>query len=85
MDIIGTLKRNSGVVLGASTGVFVAPLLLGKARSLVDLGQYTDLVWSVGIAALSIGLFKSKPAAASAFAGVFLAHGIAAVVPQLTA
>jgi len=85
MAVIGTLKRNSGVVLGATAGVFAAPLVLSKAHSLVDLGQYTDLVWSVGVAAAAIMLMKSKPDAAAAFAGVFLAHGIAAVVPQLTA
>jgi len=85
MGLIGTFKRNSGVILGATAGVFAAPIVLAKARTLVDLGQYTDLVWAVGVAALAVMAFKSKPDTAAAFAGVFLAHGIAAVVPQLTA
>ena len=85
MAVIGTLKSHADAVIGASAGVFAAPLILTKVRTFVDLGQYSDLIWSVGVAAAAMMLMKSKPNAAAAFAGVFLAHGIAAVVPQLTA
>ena len=84
--VIETLKANRGAVLGASLGVVAAPFLLTKASSWVDLGRYNDLIWSLGAAALAVLLVKGKSdAGAAAFAGVFLAHGVASVVPQISA
>jgi len=86
MDILNVLKKNQGVVAGTIGGVFLAPIAMNKATSLVDLGPYTTVVAGLAIAGASLALFgKTKPAAAAAFASVFLAHSIAAVVPQISA
>jgi len=85
MEVFDTLKKQSPVVIGAAVGVFAAPLVLSRVQGFVDLGKYSDVVWATAGAAAAVLMFRARPNMAAAIAGVFLAHGIAAVVPQLTA
>jgi len=85
MTMFNVLRKNSDVAIGAIGGVIAAPFVLPKVATMVDLGQYTGLVWSLGIAAGVLALGgKARPEMAVAFSSVFLAHAIAAVFPQIT-
>jgi len=84
--MLDVLKKHSDIAIGAIGGVIAVPYVLPRAAALVDMGQYTGLVWSLGIAAAALAVGgKARPEMAVAFASIFLAQAIAAVFPQVSA
>lgn len=84
MDLLEPLQTHSDIAIGTVAGVILAPPILSKVSSMFDLGQYEGLLISTGVAVGTLAAFgKSKPKMAVAFASVFLAMSLAALIPQL--
>lgn len=84
MDFMKVLKRNQNIAIGVGAGVVLAPTISQQVSDMFQFGAYEGAIVNLGIAAGTLAAFgKSKPEMATAFASIFLAYGVMALVPQL--
>ena len=85
VNVTGVVKSQSDILIGGVAGVIAAPIVINKAGALINLGEYSTALISVGVGVAAIMFGKTKPKMAMAFASVCFANALAPMLTQFTA